>query len=138
MSDDNSLNPQKVKMLIIETPDEFRKFIIKHNLTETDYEVTLSIIIDNMVTLCNMNVNSTEYDSARLLYDIVFSTIHELGMDYSDEEFVAELSELFEKTCNTMLTNLIVNDCYNKYIYCYSVDIYKICLEVRDKDKPWQ
>jgi hypothetical protein len=47
MSDDNSLNPQKVKMLIIETPDEFRKFIIKHNLTETDYEVTLSIIIDN-------------------------------------------------------------------------------------------
>lgn len=138
MNNDNSLNPQKTEMLILETPDEFKHFIIKHNLLDGDNEVTLSIIIDNIITLVTVNISSTEYDSARLLFDMVFSTINELGLDYSDEKLATELAGLFENTCKFMLSNLLANDCYNKYIYCYSVDIYKICLEVRDKDKPWQ
>lgn len=138
MNNDNSLNPQKTEMLILETPDEFKHFILKHNLLEDDNEVTLSIIIDNIITLVTVNISSTEYDSARLLFDVVFSTINELGLDYSDEGLATELAGLFENTCKFMLSNLLANDCYNKYIYCYSVDIYKICLEVRDKDKPWQ
>lgn len=138
MSNDNSLNPQKTEMLILETPDVFRQFIIKNNLLEEDNEVTLSIIIDNIITLATMSVSSTDYDSAKLLYDIVFSALNDLGMDYSDEVLMSELSELFENTCKFMLTSLLANNCYNKYIYCYSIDIYKICLEVRDKDKPWQ
>lgn len=138
MNNDNSLNPQKTEMLILETPDEFKHFILKHNLLDGDNEVTLSIIIDNIITLVTVNISSTEYDSARLLFDVVFSTINELGLDYSDEELATELAGLFENTCKFMLSNLLANDCYNKYIYCYSVDIYKICLEVRDKDKPWQ
>ena len=138
MSNDNSLNPQKTEMLILETPDVFRQFIMKNNLLEEDNEVTLSIIIDNIITLAMVNISSTEYDSARLLFDMVFSTINELGLDYSDEELATELAGLFENTCEFMLTNLLANDCYNKYIYCYSVGIYKICLEIRDKGKPWQ
>ena len=138
MSNDNSLNPQKTEMLILETPDVFRQFIMKNNLLEEDNEVTLSIIIDNIITLAMVNISSTEYDSSRLLFDMVFSTINELGLDYSDEELATELAGLFENTCEFMLTNVLANDCYNKYIYCYSVDIYKICLEIRDKGKPWQ
>lgn len=138
MSNDNNINPQKTEMLILETPDVFRQFIIKNNLLEEDNEVTLSIIIDNIITLATMSVSSPDYDLARLLFDMVFSTINELGLDYSDEELATELAGLFENTCEFMLTNLLANDCYNKYIYCYSVDIYKICLEIRDKGKPWQ
>lgn len=138
MSNDNSLDPQKVEMLILDTPDEFRQFIIKHNLLEPDNEITLSIIIDNIITFSTMNINSPEHDTSLQLYNVVFSTIHELDLDYSQEEFVTELSGLFENTYKIILANLLAHDCYNKYIYCYSVDIYKICLEIRDKGKPWQ
>ena len=118
MSNDNSLNPQKTEMLILETPDVFRQFIMKNNLLEEDNEVTFSIIIDNIITLATMSVSSPDYDSAKLLLDIVFSTINELGMDYSDEVLMTELAGLFENTCEFMLTNLLANDCYNKYIFC--------------------
>lgn len=131
------IEQERVPLLTLDTPDEFKQFIIDNNLLEEDNEVSLSIIIDSIILLATVNVNSPEDDSAKHVKNIVLSTINELGLSHTNE-LESSLTRLFENTYKLILSRLVAYDCYNKQIYCCKADIYKICLEVRDKGKAWQ
>lgn len=141
MSMSNEEKLDKTKLLIIDTPPEYQNFILKFNLVGNEDEVNLSIIVDNMINLALCNVHSPENDTEEQIRTIVETTINELQLEvyttqYDNIRF--ELYRLFENTYKLLLSTLIAHDCYDKFIYCSHVDIFKIMLEVIDKGKAWQ
>ena len=127
------------KLLVIETPDELRDFILNHRLEieDDEIEVFLAIIIDNLILLATEIVFSPEKDEHIQIHRIALSTMHEIGLE-NYEYLEEEVYRLFEKSYKKLLSILIAYDCYNKHLYCTSIDIYKTCIEVREKDVPWR